>query len=133
MFDTDPSAYLPHRAPFLFLDRVLAREAGASATGEFLVPVGAGQFPPVLLLESMAQLTGVAAGQRPGEGGVLAAVGKAELPVRVHPGALLTVQSKVVRSFGNLVVAQAEVRHAETVVATATLTLAIGDAPSHGA
>ena len=126
LFSPDPSCYLPHRAPFLFIDRVLSRESGVSATGEFGVPVGGGYFPPLLLVESMAQLAGIAAGQRPGEGGVLAALGRVELPATVVAGVRYTVHSKVIKIFGRLVMVEGEVRESDRVIATATLTLGIG-------
>ena len=128
LFSPDPSAYLPHRAPFLFIDRVLARESGISATGEFTVPAGCGYFPPLLLVESMAQLGGIAAGQRQGEGGVLAALGRVQLPRSVGSGAVLRVRSQVVKVFGALVLIEGEVRTAGKIIASATLTLALGGA-----
>ena len=97
-----------------------------SATGEFGVPVGGGYFPPLLLVESMAQLAGIAAGQHPGEGGVLAALGRVELPATVLAGVRYTVHSKVVKTFGRLVMVEGEVRESERVIASAMLTLGIG-------
>jgi 3-hydroxyacyl-[acyl-carrier-protein] dehydratase len=126
LFSPDPCAYLPHRAPFLFIDRVLSRESGVSAAGEFAVPAGCGYFPPLLLVESMAQLGGVAAGQRRGEGGVLAALGRVELPRAVHAGTRFSVYSRVVKVFGRLVQVEGEVRDAGRIVARATLTLGLG-------
>ena len=75
----------------------------------------------------MAQLGGVAAGQRPGEGGALAALGRVELPAAIHPGAKFSVYSRVVKKFGRLVQIEGEVRQAGRVVARATLTLGIGE------
>jgi 3-hydroxyacyl-[acyl-carrier-protein] dehydratase len=126
LFSPDPSDYLPHRAPFLFVDRVLAREPGVSASAVFAVSADTGYFPPLLLVESMAQLGGIAAGQRPGEGGVLAALTKVELPAAVLPGARYSVYSRVVKIFGRLALVEGEVREAGTVVARATLTLGLG-------
>jgi len=80
----------------------------------------------LLLVECLAQLGGVAAGQRRGEGGVLAANREARLPAAVRPGTRYAVQVRVVRTFGRLVQVEGEVREAGTVVASATLTLAIG-------
>src|SRR5512133_4382270 len=34
LFNPDPAAYLPHRYPFLMLDRLLTLEAGVSASAE---------------------------------------------------------------------------------------------------
>lgn len=74
----------------------------------------------------MAQLAGIAAGQRPGEGGVLAALGRVELPAAVAAGARYTVHSKVIKIFGRLVMVEGEVRESDRVIATANLTLGIG-------
>jgi 3-hydroxyacyl-[acyl-carrier-protein] dehydratase len=63
--------YLPHRYPFLLIDRVLAIEPGQSLTGlksvTFNEPFFQGHFPQrpimpgVLILESLAQATGILA------------------------------------------------------------------------
>jgi 3-hydroxyacyl-[acyl-carrier-protein] dehydratase len=125
LFDPDPTAYLPHRPPFLFIDRLLALEPGVAATGEFAVTAG-GYFPPLLLVEAMAQLGGIAAGQQGGEGGVLAALSRVELPAAVRPEARFSVCSRVVKTFGRLIQVEGEVREDGLVIACATLTLAIG-------
>lgn len=97
-----------------------------SATGEFVLPAGCGYFPPLLLVECMAQLGGIAAGQRQGEGGVLAALGRVELPAAVYPGSNFSLSSRVVRVFGRLALIEGEVRLADEVVARASLTLSLG-------
>jgi 3-hydroxyacyl-[acyl-carrier-protein] dehydratase len=99
-----------------------------SASAEFAIPLGSGYFPPLLLVESMAQLGGIAAGQRQGEGGALAALGRVELPPALEPGVKYSVHSRIVRIFGRLVQVEGEVREADRVVACATLTLAVGGA-----
>ena len=125
LFDPDPTAYLPHRPPFLFVDRVTALEPGVSAAGEFTV-TAEGYFPPLLLVEAMAQLGGIAAGQHKGEGGVLAALSRVELPAAVGPQARLSVRSRIVKVFGRLIQVEGEVREDGKVVATAILTLGVG-------
>ena len=128
LFNPDPCAYLPHRPPFLFIDTILALEPGVSATGVFAAAAG-GYFPPLLLVEAMAQLGGIAAGQQKGEGGVLAALGRVDLPEAVRPEARFIVCSRIVKVFGRLIQVEGEVREVQdkgAVVALATLTLAIG-------
>jgi 3-hydroxyacyl-[acyl-carrier-protein] dehydratase len=105
---------------------VLSREPGVSASADFAVSAGSGYFPPLLLVESMAQLGGIAAGQRAGEGGVLAALAQVELPAAVLPGTRYSVYSRVVKVFGHLALVEGEVREDGTVVARATLTLGLG-------
>ncbi|ABQ27758.1 3-hydroxyacyl-ACP dehydratase FabZ family protein [Geotalea uraniireducens] len=126
LFNPDPSHYLPHRSPFLFVDRIITLEPGVCATGEVVVTAGCGCFPPVLLLESMAQLGGIAAGQQEGAGGVLAAIERGELPAAVPAGARLLVATRIVKSFGTLHLVEGEVRSEGKVIASATLTLAVG-------
>ena len=82
-----PADVLPHRPPFLFVDRVDALEPGVSAVGHYRVtgdePFLAGHFPDnpvfpgVLQLEALAQTGGIAvladarfAGRLPLFGGV---------------------------------------------------------------
>jgi len=127
LWNPDPTACLPHRPPFLFVDRLLDLEPGVSARGEFAVTAG-GYFPPVLLVEAMAQVGGIAAGGgRAGEGGLLAALDKVSLPDRVRLNARFTIYSKVVKTFGRLIQVEGEVREDGVVVASATLTLVAGD------
>lgn len=126
LFTPDPAAYLPHRNPFLFIDRVLAREPGCAATGMLAVSADTSGFPSILLLEAMAQLAGIAAGQEEGGEGILAAIDRAELPVSVPPGATVLVTARVVKSFGALFLVEGEARIGEEAVARATLTVAVG-------
>lgn len=134
LFHADPTRYLPHRPPFLFIDRILSLESGVSATGELAVTHG-GYFPPVFLVEAMAQLGGIAAGQQEGEGGVLAGFKWVTLPPAVETGAKLLVTTKVIKVFGQLIQVEGEVREQRDagatgeVIATGTVTLAIQPAP----
>ena len=125
LFDPDPTSYLPHRPPFLFIDRVLDLQPGASASGEFAV-AAQGHFPPLLLVEAMAQLGGIAAGQRGGEGGVLAALREVNLPASVPSGAKLSVHARVVKAFGRLIQVEGEVHNNGVIIASAVITLGIG-------
>jgi 3-hydroxyacyl-[acyl-carrier-protein] dehydratase len=69
--------YLPHRYPFLLIDRVLAIDPGTSLTAlknvSFNEPFFVGHFPQrpvmpgVLILEAMAQATGILAFKTEGE------------------------------------------------------------------
>ena len=75
---SDPIQHgLPHRAPFIFVDRVLAAEPPRNAVCEVVfasgTPFFAGHFPNhplvpgVILTEALAQTAGIAAGN-PGNG-----------------------------------------------------------------
>lgn len=126
LFNPDPAAYLPHRAPFLFLDRIIALEPGAAATALLAITSGSRGFPPILLLEAMAQLGGIAAGQTEGEGGILAAIERAELPREVKHGDPVTLEARVVKGFGKLFLVEGKALVDGRVIARAELTLAVG-------
>lgn len=123
---SEPTAYLPHSNPFLFIDRVLSREPGVAAVGVTCVTTEAGDYPQFLLLESMAQLGGIAAATSEGEGGFLAAVDRAEFLRRVGPGDRILVTVRIVKSFGRLFLMEGEASVEGERVASASLTLGIG-------
>ena len=121
----DPAARLPHRNPFLFIDRITRLDPGVSAVATALithVPASS----PVLLVEAMAQLAGVVAIEREGEIGSLAAIDRAEFLAPVAPGDCLCVEVRIVKTFGRLVLCEGEITMAGETVATATLTLGVG-------
>lgn len=126
LHSSDPASYLPHRPPFLFLDRVVTLEPGKCASGIKRVTMETVGYPSLFLLESMAQLAGIAAAQRESDLGFLAAVDKAEFSAGVTNGDTLLITAQVVKSFGPLHLVAGEVAVNGTTVATATLTLAIG-------
>ena len=78
MSTSDPIQHgLPHRAPFIFIDRVISAETPSHAVCEVAFPADtpffAGHFPDhplvpgVILTEALAQTAGIAAGN-PGNG-----------------------------------------------------------------
>lgn len=103
--------YLPHRYPFLLVDRVLDWTSGQSIRGLKNVtinePFFPGHFPGtpimpgVLMIEAMAQLAGVlvfaSAGERPGENQIyyLAGVDKARFKRPVTPGDQLIMEAEL--------------------------------------
>ncbi len=126
LFNPDPAAYLPHRAPFLFLDRIIRLEPGVAASALVRISSDCQSFPPLLLIEAMAQLGGIAAGQREGEGGILAAFDRVELPPAIMPGESVTVEVRIVKGFGTLFLVDGTALAGGDPVASAQLTLAIG-------
>lgn len=74
----------------------------------------------------MAQLAGIAAGQKEGEGGFLAAIERGQLPASVSPGDTVLIAVRIVKAFGRLFLVEGEARVKDEVVASAALTLAIG-------
>ena len=117
---------VPHRYPFLFLDRITTREQGGGAEAILLVSADASFFPPMILLEAMAQLAGVASGCGEGEGGFLATIDHAEFLGDPLPGDTLLVTVRVVKGFGRLFLLEGEVIADGRKLASATLTLGIG-------
>lgn len=74
----------------------------------------------------MAQLGGIAAGQQEGEGGILAAIERAELTPGVTPGERVTLEARVVKEFGRLFLVEGKAVVDGVVIARAVLTLAVG-------
>ncbi len=105
-------SYLPHRYPFLLIDRVVELEVGESIRGYKNITVneelfnghfpGQPIFPGVLILEAMAQLSGVLAfetkDKRPADGVnyLFGGVEKARFRRPVIPGDRLDMVSKII-------------------------------------
>lgn len=103
--------YLPHRYPFLLIDRVTALSPGERVEGYKNVTANEELFnghfpgqpilPGVLILEAMAQLSGVLAfetkGTRPADGTnyLFGGVEKARFRRQVIPGDRLDIVSKI--------------------------------------
>jgi len=98
---------LPHRFPFLFVDRLLEmepeRRAVAIKNVSFDEPVFQGHFPGlpifpgVLLLECMAQTSGLCFGESDNDRiGLLASVEKARFYHPVRPGDQLRIETVIV-------------------------------------
>ncbi|MEQ1853494.1 MAG: 3-hydroxyacyl-[acyl-carrier-protein] dehydratase FabZ, partial [Chthoniobacteraceae bacterium] len=106
----DPVALgLPHREPFIFVDRVVAISAGDSAqcvtTFAAETPFFAGHFPGaplvpgVILVEALAQTAGLAAGQ-PGLGFRLTAIRTMKFPAAAGPGEEIRLAARKVAVVG---------------------------------
>lgn len=101
----DVQALLPHRHPFLLVDRLLEREPGRFARALKSVSLGepyfAGHFPGypvmpgVLIVEAMAQTAALAAGPLEGRIGVLAGVDGARFRRPVVPGDQLVLEAEI--------------------------------------
>ncbi len=129
---------LPHRYPFLLLDRVTELEPGKKACGIKMVSWNEwffqGHFPsaPVmpglLILESLAQLGGVAILSVPehkGLEGYLVAVENARFRHPVTPGDQLTLQVEVTAVRSNMCFVKGEAFVGDRLVAEGQMTLAL--------
>ena len=114
MYINEILEYLPHRYPFLLVDRVTEIESGKAIKGyknvTFNEQFFEGHFPNnpimpgVLILEAMAQLSGilgfVTVGRKPSDGVVqyLAGTTKVRFKRPVLPGDQLCMESELVSS-----------------------------------
>ena len=105
--------YLPHRYPFILVDRVVALEPGKSIRGIKNVtmnePYFSGHFPgypvmpAVLVIEALAQIASILAwkiaGRTPGDGSLIffAGIDNARFRRQVRPGDQLHLESEVQR------------------------------------
>ncbi|MDX1605344.1 MAG: 3-hydroxyacyl-ACP dehydratase FabZ [Candidatus Competibacterales bacterium] len=129
--------YLPHRYPFLMLDRVLAFEAGRSLLGIKNVsinePFFQGHFPQrpimpgVMIIEALAQATGILAFKSDAAGDgrdtlfYLVGIDKARFKQPVEPGDQLLLDVRMHRIRRGIGQFTGEARVGERVVAAAEL------------
>ncbi len=134
--DTSIEALLPHRPPFLWIDRVLDVEPGlrcrVSKHIDSAAPFFAGHFPgdPVLpgvfLIEAAAQAAGVmmaASDPRPGTTKRLAAVNQFKFRKAVLPGATIEIETRLLIEHEGMATASAVITVAGEIVATGQLTV----------
>lgn len=128
LFNPDPAAYLPHRYPFLMLDRIIDLEPGVSARAELRVTSPLAPFPSVLLVECVAQLAGIAAGHQEGEGGFLASIDRAEFcpGTAAREGECLTVTARIIKIFGRLCLVEGAVECSGVKLVETRMTLGMG-------
>ncbi len=132
---TQVQEQLPHRFPFLLVDRILVREPGVRVLAEKLVtatePFFAGHFadrpvlPGVLMLEMLAQAGGfLEAETLHGRAIFLAGVQDAKFKAPAFPGDRLELDVKPGGAFGGLSRLHGEIRCNGRVLCTATLIVA---------
>ncbi|HIJ81354.1 MAG TPA: hydroxymyristoyl-ACP dehydratase [Desulfuromonadales bacterium] len=125
MFNPDPAAYLPHRHPFLLLDRITELERGIRAVAQLTITSGQG-FPQVLMIECLAQLSGILTISEENDGGFLAAIERADFSGAAQAGDLLTISTRMISSFGRLFLVDGEVNCCGTTLLSARMTLGVG-------
>jgi 3-hydroxyacyl-[acyl-carrier-protein] dehydratase len=82
---------------------------------------------PFLLAEAIAQLGGIAAGREEGGGGILAAIDRAEFQGTVAAGDSIEITVRIVKSFGRLHLVEGEAFRDGVKLASATVTLKVGN------
>jgi 3-hydroxyacyl-[acyl-carrier-protein] dehydratase len=133
-------AIIPHRYPFLLIDRIVELEPGRRAVGEKLVTIGEPYFqghfpdfpimPGVLIIEALAQTACVAALSLPeyqGKIGLFAGIDNARFKRPVRPGDTLRLEislDKMRRGIGRGTGTATVDGH---VVCTAEMLFALGD------
>ena len=131
-------AILPHRYPFLLIDRIKDYVPGQFAIAEKCVTVNEpffqGHFPDypvmpgVLIIEALAQTGAVALLSMPENRGRLALFGgikNARFKKQVRPGDVLELSCRLVRMHGPVGIGEAAARVNGKVVAQAELTFAL--------
>ena len=107
--------FLPHRYPFLLVDRIIEIEPGTKAVGiknvtvneEFFQGHFPGQpiMPGVLIIEAMAQVAGILAfhsGEQVGKSVYFMSIEKAKFRKPVIPGDQLRLDTYVLQQRGNV-------------------------------
>ena len=125
LFNTDPKSFLPHRYPFLFLDRIIESEPGVRAVGQLTV-TSLRVFPQLMMIESLAQLAGILMITEENEGGFLASIERAEFSGSPQTGDLLTVTVDLVTSFGRLFLVEGSVCCKHQTLLSARMSLGVG-------
>ena len=133
--------YLPHRYPFLFVDRVTEIHPGKDIKGYKNVSIGdpffQGHFPAkplmpgVLQLEALAQLAGFLLQRKldlTGKLGVLAAIDKVRFRGTVAPGDQLRLEVETLRISASRVQVKGQGKVGRRVVSEALLSFAMIDA-----
>lgn len=130
---------IPHRAPFLLIDRVDELEPGIFAKGVKMVSGNEfyfqGHFPEekvmpgVLVIEALAQMGAVAIlslEENKGKIAYFGGINSAKFKKKIVPGDALELETRIVKSKGSIGVGQAIARVNGKVAVKAELVFAIG-------
>ena len=130
---------MPHRYPFALVDKIVDGEEGKWAKGIKCVTVNEpflqGHFPQyhvmpgVLILEALAQVTGIAVlslEENRGKLGFFGGIKNARFRRQVVPGDVLELECTIIKQKGPVAVAEATAKVEGQVAVNAELTLALG-------
>jgi 3-hydroxyacyl-[acyl-carrier-protein] dehydratase len=130
---------IPHRDPFLLLDRVTEMESGVRAAGELDVRADAfwvpGHFPEhavmpgVLIVEAMAQLGAVALlslAENQGKLALFAGIDKVRFKRQVVPGDTLAMEITITKARASIGFGEARAFVGGQLACSGTLMFAIG-------
>ena len=125
---------IPHRYPFLLVDRITDFEPGKWAKGIKCVSVNEMQFcghfpqehvmPGVLIIEALAQVGAIAILSLEENKGKIAYFGgikNAKFKRQVKPGDVLTLETTMTRTFGKVGIGTAVAKVGDEIAATAEL------------
>lgn len=133
-------AQLPHRSPFLLVDRVVARQPGVQVVAEKLVSVadplvsrpvgGPAELPATLLLEMLAQAGGFLDGDSLHDQEIfLAGIQDARFHGAARAGDRLRLEVQPEAAFGAISRIRGEVRCGDRLLCSARLLLRRGRTP----
>ena len=129
---------LPHRSPFLLIDRVTDLVPGESAEAVKCVsgnePFFQGHFPEkavmpgVLIVEALAQTGAVAIlgkDENRGKTAYFASINSAKFKRKVVPGDILTLETEIIKVKGPIGVGKATAKVGDEIACIAELTFAV--------
>lgn len=137
------SRILPHRYPFLLVDRITEFEPDKRIVGiknvtmdeRYLSPLdpdGRHALPPTIITEAVAQVGAILILARPENKDLLIffrGIERVRFRGSVHPGDVLEIEARVKRLRSQMGVLDGRARVGKRVIAHGTMTFALGDAP----
>lgn len=130
-----PARVLPHSYPFVLIDKIIERKEGKSIiclkNVTFNEDFFQGHFrdnpimPGVLIIEAMAQASGLIISAEQPSSAFLGRVGEARFKRAVVPGDQLIIKASLIKEFRPLYVFEVSAQVQEVIVAEAEITLTI--------